>query len=129
VVAQESSTDGWAKSGVMIKQSTTAGSPYALLAVTPEHGITFQHNFTGDTGSAAYALPNAWLKLTRSGDTITGYTSSDGVNWTQIGSTAVALGADAEVGLFVSSHNGSQVNTSVFDNVTVSSGVDLLAAL
>ncbi|HJT91035.1 MAG TPA: PKD domain-containing protein, partial [Mycobacterium sp.] len=129
VVAQESGTNGWAKSGVMIKQSTTAGSPYALLAVTPEHGVTFQHNFTGDAGSAPYALPDAWLKLARSGDTITGYTSSDGVSWTEIGSIAVALGTDAEVGLFVSSHNGSQINTSVFDNVTVSSGNDPLAAL
>lgn len=129
VVAQEVGTDGWAKSGIMIKQSATAGSPYALLAVTPEHGITFQHNFTGDAGSAPYALPNAWLKLARSGDTVTGYTSADGVNWTEISSVAVALAADVEVGLFVSSHNGSQINTSVFDNVAVTPAVDPLAAL
>ena len=29
----------------MIKQSTTAGSPYALLAVTPGNGVNFQYNF------------------------------------------------------------------------------------
>jgi putative flippase GtrA len=117
VTAQESGTNGWAKSGIMIKQSTAAGSPYALLAVTPEHGITFQYNFTGDGGSASYELPNAWLKLSRSGGTITGYTSSDGISWTEIGSMDVELGVNCEIGLFVSSHNGSQINTSAFDNV------------
>ena len=129
VTAQESGTDGWAKTGVMIKQSTTAGSPYALLAVTPEHGLTFQHNFTGDTGSVSYTLPDAWVKLTRSGTVITGYTSTDGVSWTQVGAATVALGPDSEIGLFVSSHNGSQINTSVFDNVTVAFHVDLSAAV
>lgn len=121
VTAQEIGTNGWAKSGVMVKQSTAQGSDYALLAVTPEHGITFQHNFTGDTGTAAYAFPDAWLKLTRSGTVVTGQVSVDGVTWTSIGSTTVALGATGEVGLFVTSHNGSALNTSTFDNVTVTS--------
>ncbi|EHB58540.1 PKD domain containing protein [Mycolicibacterium rhodesiae JS60] len=129
VTAQEMGTDGWAKSGVMIKQSTSAGSSYALLAVTPEHGITFQHNFTGDTGTAPYALPDAWLKLSRSGTEVTGYVSADGVNWAQVGATTVALGADSEIGLFVTSHNGSQLNTSAFDNVTVTSGLNLSIAV
>lgn len=119
VTAQEVGTDGWAKSGVMIKQSTAAGSPYALLAVTPEHGITMQHGFSGDAGSAAYTPGNGWLKLTRTGQQLTGYTSTDGIAWTVLGSATVALGSSAEIGLFVTSHNGSQVNTSVFDNVVV----------
>lgn len=121
VTAQETGTDGWAKSGVMIKDSTVAGSPYALLAVTPEHGITFQHDFTGDAGTAPYTLPDAWLRLTRTGDTITASTSADGVTWTEIGAVAVPLASDAEIGIFVSSHNGSQVNTSTFDHVSVTS--------
>lgn len=121
VTAQESTTDGWAKSGVMIKGSATAGTPYALLAITPAHGVTFQHDFTGDSGSASYTLPNGWLKLARVGNQVSAFVSSDGVTWTQIGSTTVALGEVAEIGLFVCSHNGSQLNTSVFDNVTVAS--------
>lgn len=119
VTAQESGTDGWAKSGVMIKQSPAAGAPYVLLAVTPEHGIAMQHGFDTDAGAAAYTPGNAWLKLARTGTQVTGYTSADGVTWTQVGTVTLDFGADAEIGVFVTSHNGSQVNTSVFDNVVV----------
>jgi glucose/arabinose dehydrogenase/regulation of enolase protein 1 (concanavalin A-like superfamily) len=118
-VTAQTNTSDWAKSGIMVKQSMTAGSPYALLGVTPGHGITFQHNFNGDTGSAAYIFPNAWLKLTRVRDVVTAYSSSNGTTWTQVGSATVALGANTEIGLFVTSHNGSHLNESKFDNVTV----------
>jgi regulation of enolase protein 1 (concanavalin A-like superfamily) len=64
-------------------------------------------------------LPNAWLKLTGTGEVVAAFVSADGVTWTQIGTTTVALGEAAEIGLFVCSHNGSQLNTSVFDNVSV----------
>ena len=122
-VTSQQPTDPWAKSGVMIKQSTAAGSPYALLAVTPEHGAAFQYNFTGSTDSVPYTLPNAWLKLTKSGNVITAYVSANGTSWTQVATTVLALGATTEIGLFVTSHNGSAINTSVFDNVVVSSSV------
>ena len=39
-VTAQGDTDRWAKSGVMIKQSTATGSNYAMLAVTPGNGIT-----------------------------------------------------------------------------------------
>ena len=122
-VTAEENTDPWAKAGVMIKQSATAGAPYALLAVTPANGTALQSGFNQNTQVAASAPPNAWLKLTRTGTTITGYTSTDGQTWTPVGSTTVALGSTAEIGLFVTAHNGAQVNTSTFDNVSVTAGV------
>ncbi|MDB5186597.1 MAG: domain containing protein, partial [Candidatus Saccharibacteria bacterium] len=75
-VTSQSNTDGWAKSGIMIKESATEGSKYVMLAVTPAHGITFQYNFNGDGGTATYAFPNAWLKLKRVGNVFTAYTSA-----------------------------------------------------
>ena len=119
VTAQETTTDGWAKAGVMIKQSTTAGSPYALLAVTPDHGVNFQHGFNENTVGPAVAAPNAWLKLTRAGDVITSYTSTDGQTWTQVGTATVDLATDAQIGLFVTSHHAGALNTATFDNVVV----------
>ena len=123
-VTTEENTDPWAKAGVMIKQSATAGSPYALLAVTPTNGVALQSGFDKSTQAAAIAPPNAWLKLTRTGTTITGYTSTNGLTWTTVGSTTVALGSTAEIGLFVTAHNSTQVNTSTFDNVSVTAAYD-----
>jgi glucose/arabinose dehydrogenase/regulation of enolase protein 1 (concanavalin A-like superfamily) len=115
-VTSQQVTDGWAKAGVMIKQSTAPGSPYALMAVTPDHGANFQSNFNNSVAGPAGAT---WLKVQRTGNTVTGFASVDGQTWTQVGSATVALGTDAQVGLFVTSHNGAQLSTATFDNVSV----------
>ena len=118
-VRQQSNTNGWAKSGVMIKESTTPGSPYAAVAITPDNGLHFQYNFNGDTGTQPYALPNGWMRLTRAGDVITAFRSADGESWIAIGSATVAMTTAVEIGLFVSAHAGGVLNETVFDNVTV----------
>jgi len=118
-VTAQSDTDPWAKSGIMIKQSTTSGSSYALLAVTPGNGIAFQYGYNTGVSGGSYTFPNAWLKLTRSGNTITAYTSPDGTNWTQVGTTTISMTDPVTIGLFVTSHNPNALNTSTFDNVSV----------
>ena len=118
--ANTAGSDGWAKAGVMIKQSTTAGSPYALLAITPSHGVTFQHSFNQSISSPNnYFYPNVWLKIKRTGSVITSYASNDGQTWTQVGSATLALTGTPLIGLFVGSHNGGQASTATFDSVTV----------
>ena len=99
-VTSQSNTDPWAKSGIMIKQSTTSGSNYALLAVTPGNGITFQDDFNSSVSGGTYTFP-AWLKLSRSGNTITAYTSPDGSTWTEVGTTTISLTDPVTVGLVV----------------------------
>ncbi len=127
VTAQED-TDGWAKAGVMIKASAEAGSPYALLAVTPEHGINFQHGFQHNIAGPATAPAGSWLKLNRTGNTVTASTSTDGLVWTEVGTVAVPLTADSRIGLFVTAHNGYQLSTSKFDNVRVSAPASAVLA-
>jgi len=97
----------WAKAGIMIKASTTAGSAYAAVMVTPGHGVRMQWNFTHDLaglpGTPSASSPR-WLRLTRSGGTVTGYDSTDGTHWTQIGTAALAgLPSTAQAGLFAAS--------------------------
>lgn len=116
-VTAQSNTDNWAKAGVMIKQTTVAGSAYALLGVTPANGISFQYDFTNDGGTAAYVFPNAWLKLVKIRDVVAAYRSTDGIAWTQMGTATIALGTDVRIGVFATSHNGSVLGQSQFDNV------------
>ena len=97
----------WAKAGIIIKASTTQGSAYAAVMVTGSHGVRMQYNYIHDTagspGSVSAASPR-WLRLTRSGDTLTGYESADGTQWTRIGTAYLAgLPATVQVGLFVTS--------------------------
>jgi ABC-type transport system involved in multi-copper enzyme maturation permease subunit len=91
----------------MIKESTKQGSAYAAVMMTGEHGVRMQHNFTHDVagrpGGVSKTSPR-WLRLTRSGETFTGYESADGTNWNRIGTASLAgLPATVQVGLFATS--------------------------
>ena len=118
-VTSQSDTDPWAKAGVMIKQSTTSGSPYALLAVTPGNGVQFEYGYNASVGGESYTFPNAWLKLTRTGSTITAFSSADGSTWTPVGATTISLTDPVTIGLFTTAHNASALSTATFDNVSV----------
>ena len=67
--------------------------------------------------------PPVWLKLVRAGNVFTGYASSDGVNWTQLGSTTVPMTQTVYIGLVVSSDNDSPLETARFDSVSSSSTI------
>jgi ABC-type transport system involved in multi-copper enzyme maturation permease subunit len=97
----------WAKAGIIIKASTRPGSAYAAVMATPAHGVRMQYDYTHDTtglsGTVSAASPR-WLRLTRSGDTITGYDSADGRHWAEIGTASLAgLPSTVQAGLFVTS--------------------------
>jgi hypothetical protein len=113
-------TDPWAKAGVMIKASTAVGSNYAMLAATPGNELHMEYNFTSDVDGGTYSFPNAWLKLTRNGNTVTTSRSSDGQQWTTVGSVTLTLPATALIGLFVNAHHaGSELAAARFQSVTV----------
>ena len=97
----------WAKAGLIVKAGTTPGSSYAAVMVTGAHGVRLQDDFTNDVAGSAGAVSSAsprWLRLTRSGDRVTGYESADGTRWTELGhADLTGLGTTATVGLFVAS--------------------------
>ena len=100
-------TQPWAKAGILVKAGTRPGSPYAAIMVTPGHGVRMQYDFThdiaGPPGQASAASPR-WLRLTRSGDTLTGYSSADGRHWATVGTVNLAaLPATVQAGFFVAS--------------------------
>ena len=72
--------------GSSSRQDLSEGSAYAAMMVTGGNGVRMQWNYTGDTpglpGAVSAASPR-WLRLTRDGDTITGYDSTDGTHWTR----------------------------------------------
>jgi len=96
----------WAKAGLIIKNGTAAGSPYAAVMLTGSHGVRMQYDFTHDVAGPAGAR---WLRLTRAGETVTGSASVDGVTWTTIGTVRLrGLPATVQAGLFVASPGWTQ---------------------
>ncbi|HEV2376622.1 MAG TPA: hypothetical protein VGS19_31160, partial [Streptosporangiaceae bacterium] len=131
----------WSKAGIIIKASTTQGSAYAAMLVTGSHGVRFQYDYTQDIaglpGKISGASPR-WLRLTRSGDTVTGYDSADGSHWTEVGAASLpGLPATVQAGLFATSpvytkitpffggdsgQVGPSLTTGAFDSVHLSDG-------
>ncbi len=97
----------WSKAGIIITRSTRAGSAYAAMLVTGRHGVRMQYDYTQDVaGRGGLPSPAApqWLRLTRAGDTITGYDSADGTHWARVGAAHLAgLPATVQAGLFAAS--------------------------
>ncbi|MCS7481963.1 DUF1349 domain-containing protein [Umezawaea endophytica] len=95
----------WAKAGLVIKDGTAPGSSYAALVMTGEHGVRMQHDYIHDTaGSPGPLSAPRWLRLTRSGDVVTGEESADGRRWTTVGTAALpGLPETVRVGLLVTS--------------------------
>lgn len=122
-VASVGNTDVWAKAGVMIRENLTAGSPQAMAVVTPASGVAFQRRTSAGaasvhTAGASVTAPY-WVRLVRSGSTFTAYSSPNGTTWTQIGTATITMGQNVYIGLAVTAHNNSALNTSTFTNVSV----------
>jgi ABC-type transport system involved in multi-copper enzyme maturation permease subunit len=101
----------WAKAGLIITQSARPGARYAAVMLTGAHGVHLQYDYTGDVaGSLTPATGARWLRLARTGTTVTGYESADGAHWTELGSVRLAgLRASVRAGLFVASPQNAVV--------------------
>ena len=128
----------WAKAGLILTDSTKPGSAYAAMMVTGDHGVRMEYDYVHDTaglpGSVTATSPR-WLRLTRSGDTITGYDSADGTHWTLVGTAQLAgLPDTVQAGMFATSpiytvttpgaigssnQSGPSQATAVFDDVSL----------
>ena len=138
LAGSRSGTQPWTKVGLIVKESTRQGSAYAAIMVTGGHGVRMQYNYTHDTAGLAGAVSEAsprWLRLTRSGDTLTGYQSADGTSWTKVGTASLGgLPSTVQAGLFAASPEYLEVKeyfggssgtggptqaTAVFDHVSL----------
>src|SRR5690606_10280384 len=90
--------DGLDKVRVAYRTATGGGTSYFTAA-------------TNDT------VP-VWLKLARVGTNFTGSYSSDGSNWTTLGTASVTMSNTIYVGLVVCSRNTGILNTGTFDNLS-----------
>jgi type II secretory pathway pseudopilin PulG len=121
-VGRITNTNSWAKAGVMIRETLTGGSTHAMMVVTPGSGNAFQRRLStgGISTHTAGSVVTApyWVKLTRRGNTLTGYESQDGAAWNPVGSDTVSMVSSVYIGLCVTSHNDGALCTADFNNVS-----------
>src|SRR5262249_13369658 len=83
-ITQLQPTDGFAKAGLMFRETLDPGSANAMQFLAPSAGAGFQsRTVSADVTtymSESPAVAPYWLKLERIGNTFQGYTSADGTN-------------------------------------------------
>lgn len=102
----------WAKAGIIMKESLTRGSPYAAVMATGGHGVRMQYDYTHDTAGPSGRVSEdspRWLRLVRSGDSLTGHASTDGSHWTEVDSVELpGLPRTVRAGFFAASPEAMQ---------------------
>ena len=117
----------WAKAGLLVTPAITQGSPYAAVMATGGHGVRFQYDYAHDRAGPPGSISSTatrWLRLTRTGDTITGYDSTDRTSWHRIESAHLAgLPRTVYAGVFATSPTTSSglatQATADFDHLAV----------
>jgi hypothetical protein len=124
-------TNGWAKAGVMIRETLDPDSAHAFACVTPNNGVSFQRRLS--TGGASEHTTQSGItapycvKLER---TISGsFTishSSNGSVWEPVTGSLpqnIPMGSNVYIGLALTSHNAALTCQAVFSNVMFTGNV------
>lgn len=122
-VASISYANRWSKAGVMIRQSLSASSAHGFALTSAGRGYAFQRrNYAGgvsENTAGSAGGPPGWVRLTRSGNVVTAYQSTDGATWTKIGSDSVELTDPVYVGIAATSHDTSATTAVIADHFNV----------
>lgn len=135
IVARLLATDVWdAQNGVMIRESLDPSSMFVMLYLYEGNVyLSARSSFGAGTYLAASGPANVqfpiWLKLMRTGNSVTSYTSPDGTNWTQLTdssgnlvSISAPISSNAYIGLLDTTTEWSEYQSRAsFDQVSVTS--------
>jgi beta-glucanase (GH16 family) len=116
-------TNTYAKAGVMFRETLTPTSKHAMTDVSAAAGVEFlSRNAVSGITTADVAAGTApkWIRVVRSGNVFTSYTSDNGTTWTQLGTPKTIVMANTiYVGMAVTSHANGTLGTGVFSDVIV----------
>jgi hypothetical protein len=125
--ADESS--GTPQAGVMYRASTNPNDPFFAVAQTSAGSLVLEYRTTtggGITTQTITGIPvgSEYVEIVRNGSNFTGFYSSSGTSWTQIGSSIsiTAMPATANAGLMATASYNPQLTDAIFSNVVINTG-------
>jgi len=135
IIAKVEMTDPanyWSSGCLMIRETLISNSVMALMAMTKHDANNTNRtqliwrSITGGgpgaTGQDKYRAFPSYMKLTRVGNTFSGYWSQDGTAWELISSQNISMNQTCYIGLAVSANNSDRITGAVFSDVKVKTG-------
>ena len=122
-VVSQTNSGALAKAGLMVRQNTQTNAINAATLLTPASGVHFEYrngttSSTSDNSTAGPGVPY-WVKITKSGNVVNGWSSQNGTTWTQVGGNVTLSMTDPIlVGMAVSSYTSGNYSTAVFDSLS-----------
>jgi hypothetical protein len=118
-------TNGWAKAGVMIRETLEPGSKHAFMDITPGNGASFQVRTTVDGTSFQMSQSGItapyWVKLERNAaGYLSGSYSADGITFQQVQDATpvqIAMSQNVYIGLALTSHSSGVICRAEFSDV------------
>jgi len=124
--------DGGERVGLMIRGDLDPDSAHATINESNNnYGLSLNlrdPKGSTDTHESGYGFRTfpMWFRAQRAGSQVTGFFSPDGQLWSATNTKSVTLGAAANFGLAVASHDDTVTMTTTWDNVSV--GTDMLVS-
>ena len=128
-VTQNQNTNASSKVGVEIRESLAANAKHVAMTTSASNGpqmisrVSTGGTSTSVNGTAAAFTPT-WVRLVRSGSTITASRSADGVSWTTVGSVTVSMTSTVYIGLLTCSRDTDRLNEAKFTNVALTGTIN-----
>lgn len=119
-------TSSAARAGLMARINLTDGSRNLFAGVSPTTFVGSTRTSEGGnstvktvTEAGVVNFANAWARIVRTNNTLTGYVSNDGINWIQTGTFTDATMTDViNVGMAVTSHSATAGANASFRELT-----------
>jgi hypothetical protein len=106
--------------GVMMRDGLAPNARHALMTLHSSVSYCYSRTETGGAttlyGGTTTPVPH-WVKLVRSGNSVSAFRSADGANWVFVGTTVMDLPDTINVGLAFT--GGSPPYTATFDHVSI----------
>ncbi|MFM7718670.1 MAG: Ig-like domain-containing protein [Actinomycetota bacterium] len=110
--------------GVTIRETTAAGARHHFIGLRADGRIVWiRRNGTDRStsiavGTTAVTAP-IWVRLVRSGTTITAFTSTDGITWTRFNNAKLSMATAVTAGIAVASSSTSSPYATTLDGVVL----------
>jgi hypothetical protein len=115
--------------GAMIRQSLAPDAPMAGACLYPSGEVRLPRRPTGsakDFKPAEEAAPPTWVRLTRRGEVVTAFRSTDGKFWQQVDTHKVPMEENVLVGVAAWTTGNAWAGTAQVDSVTIVPGTPTL---